>query len=83
LDPKSPGSWNEKKMAKVPCSRIRQRLEALKILLEKRWQIQKECFGGKPDPGHEKAITEVEKAFANTRKLEDQNCAPGHPMAEL
>ncbi|WNG17771.1 hypothetical protein [Cystobacter fuscus] len=83
LDPKSPGSWNEKKMAKVPCSRIRQRLEAQKKLLEKRWQIQKECFGGKPDPSHENAITEIEKAFANTRKLEDQNCAPGHPMAEL
>jgi hypothetical protein len=83
LDPKSPGSWNDKKMAKVPCSRIRQRLEAQKKLLEKRWQIQKECFGGKPDPSHENAITEVEKAFANTRMLEDQNCAPGHPMAEL
>jgi hypothetical protein len=83
LDPKSPGSWNDKKMAKVPCSRIRQRLEAQKKLLEKRWQIQKECFGGKPDPSHENAITEVEKAFANTRKLQDQNCAPGHPMAEL
>ena len=82
LDPKSPGSWNDKKMAKVPCSRIRQRLEAQKKLLEKRWQIQKECFGGKPDPSHENAITEVEKAFANTRKLQDQNCAPGHPMAE-
>ncbi|WP_160174566.1 hypothetical protein [Archangium violaceum] len=50
---------------------------------EKRWQIQKECFGGKPDPSHENAITEVEKALANTRKLQDQNCAPGHPMAEL
>ncbi|WP_157759078.1 hypothetical protein [Cystobacter fuscus] len=83
LAPRSPGSWNEKKMAKVPCSRIRQRLEAQKKLLEKRWQIQEECFGGKPDPSHENAITEVEKAFANTRKLEDQNCAPGHPMAEL
>jgi len=83
LDPKSPGSWNDKKMAKVPCSRIRQRLEAQKKLLEKRWQIQKECFGGKPDPSHENAITEVEKAFANTRMLEDQNCAPGHPMVEL
>ncbi|OJH40345.1 hypothetical protein [Cystobacter ferrugineus] len=83
LDPKSPGSWNEKKMAKVPCSRIQQRLEAQKKLLDKRWQIQKECFGGKPDPNHENAISEVEKAFANTRKLEDQNCAPGHPMAEL
>ncbi len=34
-------------------------------------------------PSHENAITEVEKAFANTRKLEDQNCAPDHPMAEL
>jgi hypothetical protein len=51
LDPKSSGSWNDKKMARVPCSRIRQRLDVLKKLLEKRWQIQ--------------------------------NCAPGHPMAEL
>lgn len=83
LDPKSPGSWNEKKMAKVPCSRLRQRLEAQKKLLEKRWEIQSECFGGKPDPSHENAIAEVEKAIANTKALEDKNCAPGHPMAEL
>jgi hypothetical protein len=82
LDPKSLGSWNVKKMARVPCSRIRLRLDVLKKLLEKRWQIQKECFGGKPDPGHEKAINQIEKAFVNTKELEEQNCAPGHPMAD-
>ncbi|WP_375772543.1 hypothetical protein NR798_17185 [Archangium gephyra] len=43
-EPKSPGAWNDRKMAKVPCSSIRQRLEAQKKLPEKRWQIQK--------PGH-------------------------------
>ncbi|HEX5750384.1 MAG TPA: hypothetical protein VFZ09_29410 [Archangium sp.] len=83
LDPKSPRSKNKEKLDKVPCSRIRLRLEAMKRVLEKRWEIENECFGGKPDPRHDLAMIELEKGIANTEKLGKQNCAPGHPMAEL
>jgi hypothetical protein len=82
-DPKAPRSKNIEKLDKVPCSRIRLRREAMKRVLEKRWEIEKECFGGKPDPGHDMTMTELEQGIAKTEKLEKQNCAPGHPMAEL
>jgi len=83
FNPKAPRSKNKEKLDEVPCSRIRLRLEAMKRLLEKRWEIENECFGGKPDPGHDMAMTELEQGIANTEKREKQNCAPGHPMAEL
>ncbi|HYO55597.1 hypothetical protein [Archangium sp.] len=83
FNPKVPRSKNKEKLDKVPCSRIRLRLEAMKRVLEKRWEIEKECFGGKPDPGHDMTMTELEQGIAKTEKLEKQNCAPGHPMAEL
>jgi hypothetical protein len=40
FDPKAPDSTNKKRLDKVPCSRIRLRLEAMKKVLEKRWEIQ-------------------------------------------
>jgi hypothetical protein len=82
FNPKAPRSTNKKKLDEVPCSRIRLRLEAMKKVLEKRWEIQKECFGGRPDPGHNTTMTELEQGIANIKKLEARNCAPGHPMAE-
>jgi len=82
-DPKAPRSKNVEKLDKVPCSRIRLRRDAMKRVLEKRWEIEKECFGGKPDPGHDTTMTELEQGIAKTEKLETRNCAPGHPMAEL
>jgi len=54
----------------------------MKKVLEKRWEIQKECFGGKPDQSHDKTMTQFEQGIANIKKLEAKNCAPGHPMAE-
>ncbi|PTL77053.1 hypothetical protein DAT35_46250 [Vitiosangium sp. GDMCC 1.1324] len=83
FNPKAPRSKNKEKLDKVPCSRIRLRLEAMKRVLEKRWEIENECFGGKPDPGHDITMAELEQGIENTEKLEKQNCAPGHPMAEL
>ncbi|QRO01422.1 hypothetical protein JRI60_21580 [Archangium violaceum] len=82
-DPKVPNTKNEKKLDKVPCSRVRLRLEATKKVLEKRWEIQKKCFGGKPDPGHNTAMTQLEEGLADLKALEAKNCAPGHPMSEL
>ncbi|WP_143177264.1 hypothetical protein [Cystobacter ferrugineus] len=80
-DPKAPRSKNVEKLDKVPCSRIRLRREAMKRVLEKRWEIEKECFGGKPDPGHDTTMTELEQGIRKTEKLEKRNCAPSHPMA--
>ncbi|WP_143177913.1 hypothetical protein [Cystobacter ferrugineus] len=82
FNPKAPRSTNKKKLGEVPCSRIRLRLEAMKKVLEKRWEIQKECFGGQPDPGHSTTMTELEQGIASIKKLEATNCAPGHPMAD-
>ena len=79
---KAPKSTNKKKLDKVPCSRIRLRLEAMEKVLEKRWELEKECFGGKPDPGHDTTMTELEQGIANIKDLEVKNCAPGHPMAD-
>ncbi|WP_043432862.1 hypothetical protein [Cystobacter fuscus] len=82
-NPKVPNTKNKKKLDKVPCSRIRLRLDAVKKVLEKRWEIQKKCFGGKPDPGHNTAMTQLEDGLADIKALEAKNCAPGHPMSEL
>ena len=82
FNPKAPDSTNKKRLDKVPCSRIRLRLEAMKKVLEKRWEIQNECFGGKPDQAHDKTMIQFEQGIANIKKLEAKNCAPGHPMAE-
>jgi len=51
-------------------------------VLEKRWELEKECFGGKPDPGHDITMTELEQGIENIKDLELENCAPGHPMAD-
>jgi len=48
-----------------------------------RQQIQDECFGGKPDEAHERAISEVINGINICLDLEKINCAPGHPMANL
>lgn len=83
FDPKSPGTSSAKKLANVPCSRIKARLKALQALLAKRWEIQIECYGGNPDPSHQQAIQETENAIQNAKNLEAVNCAPGHPMSNL
>ncbi|WP_309890293.1 hypothetical protein [Archangium sp.] len=82
-NPKERNTKSEKKLDKVPCSKVRLRLEAMRKVLEKRWEIQKVCFGGKPDSGHDTAMTELEKGLAAAKALESKNCAPGHPMSEL
>lgn len=81
LDPASPNSRNPKRMAKVPCSRLKQRLQALEALLAKRWEIQNTCFGGKPDKAHQDEINALNKAIEFTKKLADINCASGYPTA--
>jgi len=74
---------NEKKMPRIPCSYIRQRLEHMRKLLNKRWEIQHECFGGRPDPGHKEAIENAENSIRFYEELERINCAHGHPMEGL
>jgi hypothetical protein len=82
FDPAVPDSRNPKRLARAPCSRIKQRLRALEALLAKRWEIQNTCFGGKPDQPHQNEISAVERAIKRTTDLEAINCAKGHPMAE-
>ncbi|WNG26278.1 hypothetical protein F0U62_21315 [Cystobacter fuscus] len=79
FNPKAPHS---KQLDKAPCSAIRPRIEALKNIVDKRWEIQKKCFGGKPDPGHKTIMLQLEQAIAKAERLEKENCAPGHPMAD-
>jgi hypothetical protein len=67
FNPKAPDSTNKKRLDVVPCSRIRLRLEAMEKVLEKRWEIQKECFGGKPDQVHDKTMTQFEQGIANIK----------------
>jgi hypothetical protein len=51
-------------------------------VLGKRREIQRECFGGKSDAGHEKAKDQVDQGIENLKLLEATNCASGHPMAD-
>jgi hypothetical protein len=82
VPPFNPKAPNSKQMDKAPCSAIRLRIEALKKIVDKRWEIQKKCFGGKPDEGHKKIMLQLERAVTKAEKLEKENCAPGHPMAD-
>jgi hypothetical protein len=83
FDPKSPRTSNPKKLAKVPCSRLRQRKAALEAVKKQRQDIQDECFENSTDPGHQEAIDQLDSAIANTEEWIAKNCAPGNPMAEL
>jgi len=82
VPPFNPKAPNSKQLDKAPCSAIRLRIEALKKLVDKRWEIQKKCFGGKPDEGHKKIMLQLERAITKAEKLEKENCDPGHPMAD-
>ncbi|WNG51969.1 hypothetical protein F0U60_53575 [Archangium minus] len=82
VPPFNPKAPNSKQMDKAPCSAIRLRIEALEKIVDKRWEIQKKCFGGKPDEGHKKIMLQLERAITKAEKLEKENCAPGHPMAD-
>jgi hypothetical protein len=79
----SPSKVSHKRLARVPCSMIKARIQAQQACLAKRQEIQNECFGGQPDPVHERAIKEMEEGIAKSQALEAVNCAPGHPMANL
>jgi hypothetical protein len=72
-----------KRLARRPCSEIRTRLESLRKCYIIRKQIQDECFGGMPDPAHKNALQETQNGIDSCIELEKENCAPGHPMAEM
>lgn len=72
-----------KRLAKVPCSEIRVRIQALRSCIGIRQFIQDECFGGVPDTRHEKVLSAHQDGLAHCLALEAENCAPGHPMADL
>jgi hypothetical protein len=73
---------NAKKLAKVPCSEVRRRIQAYKDCLAERQNIQDECYTS-TDPGHQRAIDQEARGVASCEALEKINCAPGHPMADL
>ena len=79
----SPGKVNPKKLAKRPCSQIRQRIQAVRECLRRRQNIQDQCFGGAPDPRHADVLSQVQRGLDACVALEAINCAPWHPMAEL
>lgn len=79
----SPGKVNPKKLAKRPCSQIRQRIQAIRECLRLRQKIQDECFGGAPDPTHANVLADFQRGLAACLALEAVNCMPGHPMADL
>jgi hypothetical protein len=74
---------NPKKESRIPCSYLKNKLRHTKKLLDKRWEIQNTCFGGKPDQGHQEQIEQIESSIKNYERLEKINCAKGHPMAGL
>ena len=78
----SPSKVSLKRLARRPCSEIRARLETLRACYQIREQIQVECFGGRPDAAHRKALQEIQNAIDACQALEEINCAPGHPMAD-
>jgi hypothetical protein len=79
----SPGKVNPKKLARRPCSQIRQRILAIRECLRLRQKIQDECFGGAPDPTHANVLSDFQRGLAACLALEAVNCMPGHPMADL
>jgi hypothetical protein len=79
----SPKKVSPKKLARRPCSQIRQRINAVRECIRLRQRIQDECFGGAPDPAHANAFSDLQSGLAACLALEAVNCAPGHPMANL
>ena len=79
----SPKKVSPKKLARRPCSQIRQRINAVRECIRLRQRIQDECFGGAPDPTHANVLSELQGGLAACLALEVVNCAPGHPMANL
>ncbi|HEX8434372.1 hypothetical protein [Archangium sp.] len=74
---------NPKRLAKVPCSEVQLRIQAFRNCIGIRQLIQDECFGGVPDTRHEKVLSDHKDGLAHCLALEAENCAPGHPMADL
>jgi hypothetical protein len=79
----SPSKVSRKRLERRSCSQIRLRIQALRECIRLRQEIQNQCFGGMPDPVHERAITELQSGLDACLALEAINCAPGHPMANL
>lgn len=78
----STASTSAKRLAKMPCSQIRVRIQALQNCIAIRQLIQAECFGGLPDEPHRKALGEYRNGLEQCLALEGVNCAPNHPMAD-
>ncbi|HYO56429.1 hypothetical protein [Archangium sp.] len=79
----SPSGKSARRLARMPCSQIRLRIQALQNCIHIRQFIQDECFGGVPDTPHERALNEHKLGLAHCLALEAENCAPGHPMADF
>lgn len=79
----SPKRVSPKRLARRPCSEIRQRIRAIQDCIAIRQVIQRDCFDNKPDKDHQKAFDDLASALRHCLTLEAQNCAPGHPMAGL
>jgi hypothetical protein len=79
----SPAKVSPKRLARRPCSAIRQRIQSIRDCLAIRQKIQDECFGGLPDEIHEEVLKQINSGLAACLALEAVNCAPGHPMSRL
>jgi hypothetical protein len=79
----SPSANSAKRLARIPCSQVRLRIQGVRNCIHIRQFIQDECFGGMPDAAHTRALDELRTGLVHCLALEAQNCAPGHPMAEL
>lgn len=73
---------NEKKLDKIPCSLIKLAIQQRQACKAARWEVQNKCFGGKPNPGHKKAIDQEQDAIDSCEARKPINCAKGHPMAD-
>ncbi|WPB77256.1 hypothetical protein KYC5002_50800 [Archangium violaceum] len=79
----SPSGKSDKRLARMPCSQVRSRIQGLHNCIHIRQFIQDECFGGVPDAGHERVLKQLRDGLTHCLELEIQNCASGHPMADL
>jgi hypothetical protein len=79
----SPAKVSPKRLARRPCSEIRRRIFAIQDCMQIREIIQRDCFGGQPDPVHQRVMNELTQALNHCLALEAVNCVPGHPMANL
>lgn len=70
---------NKKRLSNTSCADIRKRMSDMRACRDARQQIQDECFGGKPDPIHKKAIDELNQGLANLKEWENRNCAAEGP----